>query len=340
MRTGKISEAVLKRSVLKNIKNKGKNLLVGPAPGADVAALEASGELVTLTTQPVVLKACGRQLLGMKGAVHKAINNLAVSNSAPVGVALSILLPEQTEESSLQQLMKEAESVCTQLEIQIIGGHTEVTPAVCSPIVTVTGIGMAEPKSLCTTKGAAPGEALVVTKWIALEGTALMAALEEEALLAHYPRELVQTAKGFDAYLSVLQEAKLAIQEGATAMHDLSQGGIFGALWELAQASSVGLDVDFKKIPVRQETIEVCNQLDINPYELLSGGSLLLTVKDGNHMVERLSKVGIPAAVIGETTAGNDRIIRNRDEIRYLEPPKSDQIYKNVYNKEKEYGQS
>ena len=104
-------------------------------------------------------------------------------------------------------------------------------------------------------------------------------------------------------------------------------GGIFAGLWELGTVGKVGLDINLKAIPIRQHTVEVCEFCNINPYMLLSGGCILLAVSEGENLVAVLSEKGIPAAVIGHTTSGNDRIIRYDDEIRYLEPPKTDEIY-------------
>ncbi len=328
MKIGKISQTVLKRSVLKYLKSKREEVLVGPGIGEDSCALDVADDLLVMSTEPFVLTVKDGKLEGAKGAVYRVVNNLAVSNATPLGIMLSILLPLEAEEGQLQQLIKEADEVCKQLNIQIIGGHTEVTPAVNCPVVTITGVGTSGKETYLITKGVAPGEDLIVTKWIALEGTSVVTKEREEELCSRYPKQMVDTAKAFDAYISVLPEAQIAAKMGASAMHDITNGGIFAALWELAEASGVGLEVDLKKIPVKQETIEVCNQLDLNPYELSSGGSLLIATKAGVALVEALQQVGIPATIVGTTKEGNGRIIRNGEEARYLEPPKSDQIYK------------
>ena len=118
------------------------------------------------------------------------------------------------------------------------------------------------------------------------------------------------------------------MKSGVSAMHDVTEGGIFGALWEMAEASGVGLEIDLKKIPVRQETIEVCEFFGVNPYLLISSGSMLMAAEDGNHLVRELEKAGIKATIIGKATTGNDRVLLNEDERRFLEPPKTDELYK------------
>ena len=110
-------------------------------------------------------------------------------------------------------------------------------------------------------------------------------------------------------------------------MHDVTEGGIFGALWEMAEASGIGMEIDLKKIPVRQETIEICEYFDINPYELISSGCMLMAASDGNTIVRELEKAGIHAAVVGKAMEGNDRVLYAAGERRFLEPPKADDLY-------------
>lgn len=198
------------------------------------------------------------------------------------------------------------------------------------PLINVCGVGKAKAGKLVSTAGAAPGDDILATKWIALEGTSIIAKEKEDELLRRYPLDLVRAAQRFDEYLSVLPEATVAVRSGVSAMHDVTEGGIFGALWEMAESSGVGLEIDLKKIPVKQETIEVCEMYGINPYELISSGCMLMASPDGNTLIRELGKAGIHAAVIGKATAGNDRVLFNEDEKRYLEPPKVDELYKVV----------
>ena len=141
------------------------------------------------------------------------------------------------------------------------------------------------------TGGAKPGDDVVITKWIGIEGTTILANEHEEELLKRFPSRMIYEAKNFDQYLSVIPEAALAVKSGVTAMHDVTEGGIMGALWELAESSGVGLEIDLKKIPVKQETIEICNYFDINPYHLISSGSMLMTTKDSTKLCQVLKKV-------------------------------------------------
>ena len=147
-------------------------------------------------------------------------------------------------------------------------------------------------------------------------------------LKSRYSRPFLDRAAKYIDYLSIRSEAAVAAKSGAAAMHDLSEGGIFGALWELGQCSGVGLEIDLKKIPIRQETVEICEFFDLNPYKLLSGGSLLLVAEDGNAVVQAIEKSGGKAVIIGRTTAGNDRVILNGEERRFLETTQTDELWK------------
>ena len=152
--------------------------------------------------------------------------------------------------------------------------------------------------------------------------------IPEEELKTHFAVPFIEKAKALDAYISVQSEAAVAVTSGVSAMHDVTEGGIFGALWEMAEASGVGLEIDLKKIPIRQETVEVCEFFGVNPYLLISSGCMLMAAQDGNHLVRELEKAGIKATIIGKATAGNDRVLLNEDERRFLEPPKTDELYK------------
>ena len=196
------------------------------------------------------------------------------------------------------------------------------------PLISLTGVGKMKKEELLVTSGVEPGEDLVVTKWIGLEGTSIAAKEREAVLLERFAPAFVETAKQFDQYLSVLPEAKIAKAWGASAMHDITEGGVFGALWEMGSGSDVGLDIDLKSIPIRQETVEVCEALGLNPYILMSSGSMLISTRDGHGLVRELSKAGIHAAVVGKATQGNDRILRNGEDTRYLDKPQSDELYK------------
>lgn len=325
MDIGKIPENILKRSVFKQIRHRRPEVVLHPGVGEDCSGVElAPGEVMVLSVDPITAADKGTGIL----AVHVTANDLASSGAEPVGVLLSILLPPGKREKYLRDLMEEIEMACGGLNIEIMGGHTEVTAVVNQPLVTVTGVGRVKKESLIATGGLRPGDELVMTKWAGMEGTAIIAAERREKLLETLPEELLDEAAAMLKDISVVPEAAVAGRVGASAMHDVTEGGIFGALWEIGAAADVGITADLAKIPIRQETIEVCEVFGLNPYQMMSSGSLLIGCANGNLMAEELKKAGIAAAVIGRATDSNDRVIVKGEETRFLEPPGSDELYK------------
>lgn len=181
--------------------------------------------------------------------------------------------------------------------------------------------GGAGPGEVCAVSACA-NQDIVASKWIALEGTARLAGQHRERLRERFPLRMIDEAAAFDRYFSVVPEAATAMKSGVCGIRGLSQSGIFAGLWEMAQEAGVGLEVDLRKIPVRQETIEICEFFGENPYELASGGCLLMTAENGNSIVAALLREGIPAVVIGRTTQGKERLLYNQGRKRYLNKPK------------------
>ena len=323
MEIGKLKESVLKRSVIKQLHVKRPEVGNGPGIGEDCATLQVGpDEEIVMSTDPITGTASD---IG-KLAVTVSINDLASAGAEPIGILLTVLLTPRMREAKLKAIMEQVDNACKRYNVQVMGGHTEVTEAVNQPLISVTAVGKVKKGCMVSTGGAKPDMDIVITKWIGLEGTSIIAKDHEEELLTRLPQGLIDTAKGFDQYLSVLPESRVAVEHGVAAMHDITEGGIFGALWEMGEASGVGIDVDLKAIPVKQETIEVCEFFGINPYELISSGSMLIATNDGNGLVRKLADAGVAAAIIGKSNSSNDKRVIG-DEVRFLEPPKADALY-------------
>ena len=324
MKIGKLPESVLKRSVFKQLHTKRKEVCQGAGVGEDCAAIALKeDELFVVSTDPITGTV---QDIG-KMAMLITLNDLASAGAQPVGVLLTALFPEDITELQIREMMQQIDGECEKYNVQVVGGHTEVTKAVNQPLLTVTGIGKVKKNQMVSTAGAKPGDDIVITKWIAIEGTVILAKEKEQELLSRFPAGFVAAARELDQYLSVVADGAVAVKTGVHAMHDVTEGGIFGALWEMAEASGIGLEIDLKKIPIRQETVEVCEFFGINPYELISSGSMLIAAADGNQLVRDLEKNGIHGTVVGKAVKGNDRVLINGEEHRFLEPPKTDQLY-------------
>ena len=325
MKVGKISEVALKRAVLKQLKNERDEVLFGAGIGEDCSAVKlGKGEVCVISSNPVT----GAGKIQGALAVYSAVNNLAASGAEAVGVMMTILLPEDFKESRLIELSEQIEEVCQQLQIQVIGGHTEVTMAVKEPVFSVTAIGKVKEHELRRAKGAKADQDIVMSKWIGMEGSVSIVAAKEKELLERFPKAMIDQIKKMLPNCCVNAEAALAVKSGVSAMHDISSGGIYGALYELSEAAGVGLEIDLRAIPIRQETVEICEYLGLNPYYLKSGGSMLMVCDHGQELVRLLEKEGIYAAVIGRTTSENAKAVINEGEISYLERPKADELLK------------
>lgn len=315
-------------------------MLNGAGIGEDCAIFAPSGSCASAVSEAEVA-----QGTDMSRLLVKCANNLATAGARPVAALLALVLPQEAEEPLLKALMAAAEDTCSRLGMQLAGGHTTVSRHVDCPIACVTAWGILEEGGgLLTTRGARPGQDIVLTKWIALEGTALLSRLNRQRLSERYPARMLQEAEDFERCLSVMTEAAVAAQSGIQVMHDASEGGILAALWELAESSGVGLTIDLRKIPIRQETVEICEFCEVNPYMLASSGCLVLAADHGEGLVKRLSGEGIPATVIGQITDSRDRLICNAQERRYLDKPAQDEIHRFMgqvrnsnYRKEKDY---
>ena len=330
MRMGKISDSVLKRSVLRQIRTKREEVLSGAGIGEDCAIFATSGACACAVSQGPV-----PEEEDMDRVLIRCANNLAVSGARPLAVLLTLLLPVETEETLLKRLMAAAEATCSRLNMQIAGGHTTVSNDVNIPIACVTGWGIPTPEAaLLTTHGANPGQDIVLTKWIALEGTSMLARLNRERLAERYPMRLVEEAESFKKFLSVIPEAAVAAQSGIRVMHDASEGGILAALWELSESSGVGLIIDLRRIPIRQETVEICEFCEVNPYTLASSGCLIMVADHGESLVRLLEEQGTPATVIGQITDSRNRLVCNAEEKRYLDRPAQDDIYRYIARQE------
>ncbi len=339
MKIGKVSEPVLKRSVLKYLKPNNEYEWKGAAVGADCALFSdktstcrsnTEGETERVAScQAKVLATATASVSGEKSprvaahAIMRATNNLAAGGAECFAVQLHIMLPERYREIALKRIMEAAAKTAQELRVTISGGHTESLPDIQTPVVSVTALGFVrkEIASKIFNKAKA-GWDIVMTKWIGISDTARLAQEREEELLTRYPLFYVKSAQNLEQFYSVIPEAATAVKSGVTAMHDVAGGGIFGALWELGERFDVGLQVELKKIPIKQETVEVCEFFGYNPYEIRSDGALLMITDDSHALLELLAEQGISAAVIGVTTDGNDKVILNDDEKRFLEPPR------------------
>lgn len=328
MNPGKITEAQCKRSVLQLLPQPGSGVIQGAGIGCDYSAIRTTygGQLVS---------AMAVFTLNTKNperyAFWKALNKLETSGIRTRAVMVNVLLPARGNESRIKDIIQNLTELCKKYEVEYIGGHTELIEALRMPAITVIAFGEGEKTDFSLDK-VKPEQGIVMLGHAGTE-TALMLVNDKwEALHTRYAESYINSIKRMEEEMSLRRAFRLLEHEPVSYIHAISAGGVFAALWELGESSGCGIEADIKTIPICQETIEVCEFFDINPYMTLSGGSALVVTTEPERMVTDLRQMGISARMIGQITAFNDRIIMNGDELRYLEPPRGDDIYKIYMN--------
>ncbi len=317
MHSGKVPERILKRAVRKKITYRSGFLAGPPAPGRDSSVYCPPGGVpMAFCTNPVT---GDPDTLGCR-AFFRMANDICCAGADPSGMLLDILLPKGSEEQVLRQIMHQIGSLAEEYKVDILGGHTEVMAEVTEPVITVTGIGLCR-ENVRTEMKPGKGMDLVMTKWAGASGTNGLIIKGKEELQKRFGKDFLDRAESYGRDINCLPGAAIAWEDGVAALHNVSAGGIFGALWELGEQCGTGLEVDLKKIPIRQETVEICEYYDENPYMIASEGVLLIVASSGSRLVRQFEEAGIVAAVIGQIREDQDRIVRNGEEIRFLVPP-------------------
>ncbi len=301
---------------------KREDVVLRPKTGEDCSVIDPQGEMCVLSTDPITGAAKDIGYL----AVQINCNDIFSAGAEPVGILLTVLLPQGSSEADLTEIMEGALKAAEELGIEILGGHTEVTDAVLKPVVSAAVIGKSRARKVIKTGGAKVGQDVIMTKWAGLEGTAIIAKEYEEILVKRLPLEMVQRAQSMKQFLSVGREALIAAKHGATAMHDATEGGILGAVWEVAECSQTGVELWMDKIPIKEETKLICKEAQIDPLGLISSGTMIITLDNGNELLDELMENGIEAAVIGKITQ-KERILVTNDGRELLAEPKSDALY-------------
>jgi len=321
---GKLPPDVLRSLILGRIQNKNPDVLVHASLGEDSAVIDFGDYVCALSVDPITGADEGAGWL----AVHVSCNDVAANGAAPVGVLLSVLCPEVGYMERLKAIMTEAERAAGELGIEILGGHTEVMPDLSKPIITVTAVGKAPRDRLVTSGGARPGDQLLLTKGAGIEGTAILAHDYADILAGRVPPDILERARGFASMISVVREGILAAEAGATAMHDVTEGGVLGAVYEMAEASGAGVEVWAGSIPVLEETRVICEALEADPLCLISSGAMLIAAREGESLKERLGAQSIKSEVIGRFTPSPRRVLVTAGGPRTITAPQGDELWR------------
>ncbi len=285
---------------------KDARVLIGPRVGEDAAVIDLGDRCLVATADPITFATDDAAWY----ALQVNANDIAVRGARPRWFLATLLLPEATTtEASVTTMFERLTEACEELGVTLVGGHTEVTHGLDRPIVAGTMLGEVEKDRLVTTGGAQIGDAIVMTKGIPLEGAAIIAREREAALLERGVRPaVIRKAKHFvrSPGLSVVPEAEIACELARVhAMHDPTEGGLAGALWELAEAADVGLRIDADRIVTLPEGVEVCRAFGLDPLGTLASGCLLMTLApaDAGIVIHALARESIDCHHIGQVVA-------------------------------------
>ncbi len=329
MDIGKLPNELLEKLIIGALEKRRAETIVKPAVGEDCCVLDLGDNLCVVSTDPITAANENAGLL----SVTISLNDLASSGAQPVGILTTALLPPGISENEIAEIFKSINQKCKELGIDVLGGHTEITDAVNKTILVTTAIGKVEKGKLVTSGGASAGDDILMTKAAGLEGTAIIASDKRESIKDVLTTEEIGNAKGFINEISVLKDGLIAAENGATAMHDVTEGGILGAVWEICRASGRGAQIDTELIPVRDETDKICRHLNLNPYKLISSGSMLITCppESSARLCAKMHENDVACTRIGSVTKGLDIYDSANDKRTAVEPPGPDEIYK-VFN--------
>lgn len=296
---GKVSPYELIELLFQDLELKDEKVLVEPGVGIDASVIDFGEEVLVLSSDPITgaLKDPGWL------SVHVNANDVAVMGASPEWFLITLFMPEGSTRSDVKNVMRSARTACKDLNISVVGGHTEVTPGLERVLISGTMAGIAPSDKWVSSSMAEPGDKIIFTKTPALEGTFILATDWERELEKELGSELVERAKKFRNKLSVVEDALTAVESGKVhAMHDPTEGGLLGGLYELAHASNVGFSIDSDKIFIAEETRAICNHFEINPLKTISSGSLLICSdsEDSEKITQSLEEKGIKASIIGE----------------------------------------
>ncbi len=325
MKIGKITADKLEQLILNQINYHHKDVLVHAGIGEDSAVVDFGDQVLVVSTDPITGAVENAGFL----AVHITCNDLAATGANPVGLQVALLLPESISDKEISELMEEIHKTAASLEVEILGGHTEIVSSVKQPQIVMTGIGKAPRDNYIPTGGAKPGDKLIVTKGVGIEGVYILAVDFEKKLIDRGVKtKTISRAKKYRQRISVLAEGLIAARNGASALHDITEGGLYGSLMELSRAADTGFKLDLSRVPVDEVTSEICGILGIDPLGLISSGSMLIAAKKGEEMVERLKEDNIKACVIGSVEKKAKKIIMENGIIKDFTWSGEDELWK------------
>jgi hydrogenase expression/formation protein HypE len=336
--TGKFPYELIEKLIYPKLGAKRKEVLVSPGAGRDNTVIQLrGGQVLVATADPLsVIPA-----LGIRNSayisVHLLASDLATCGFSPQFFMVNLNLPPQMSDKDFEQYWETIDCECRKLGVAIVGGHTGRYPG--SGYTVVGGgfmMAVAPQDQYVASTMAKPGDLLIMTKGVAIATTAILSNVFPRTVEKNFGADFLKRAQGYLGKFSVVEDALVSASvglrdEGVTAMHDVTEGGLLGALYEFAEASDCGLEVDLEKAIVTEEAKQICELFNVSPYEALSEGTLLLTVKPEKSLAvqQALDLKGIKNAAIGKISDLNEgRWIKTGEKRLPLRKPEADPYWK------------
>jgi hydrogenase maturation factor len=279
------------------------DVLIGPGIGRDAAAIAVGDRVMIVKSDPITFAESGAE----EHLVDVNANDIACMGGIPRWMLVTALLPVGVTPADILRDFASLRDACQRRSVELIGGHTEIVPGIVRPILVGMMIGEVAPARLIEPGKARPGDALLLSKGVAIEGTALLARDHAETLRESVPESVIERAAHFldEPGISVLRDARLASEAGeVVALHDPTEGGLATAIREIGMASGVGAVIDAEAIPILPETEAIAGALGLDPLGMLASGALLMAARPetASAILAAGSRAGLPITAIGHLT--------------------------------------
>ncbi len=326
---GKVPPRILERIVFSNLGATSRRVIAGPGIGVDNSMISLDGVKIIVSSDPVT---GAKENLGRIG-VDVSTNDVALTGVRPEFLLVVLILPPAASHKEIRRIMRQASDEAKRLGVAIVGGHTEYSSIVEKPVFVGTAIGWTRRRRIITSSGAKSGENIVMVGEAGVEGTSILASdLWGRLVEKGVQPSVLKRARRLVENLSIVEPA-LVSAKYVSAMHDPTEGGVLGGIFEICEASGKGCVVNMESIPVRMETMIICEKLGLDPLRLVSSGTLLATVSESKTpgLLRRLREKGFKARVIGRMTGNkSERIgLLGRREIRIRKLPQ-DELWKAI----------
>lgn len=324
MEIGKVAGNKLKKVILDKIDHFRSDVFVPAGLGEDSAVIDFGDYMLVVSSDPIT----GAEKNAGFLAVNVACNDIAAAGAEPFGIQVVLLLPPELEEDKSEKIMEDIVAAAKEIEVEVLGGHTEITDLVNKPIIVVTSLGRAKKSELTSSSSAEAGDILYISKGMGIEGVYILASDYEDYLLEKGVNPAsIRSVKKYINKLSVLPESRIARKNGVKALHDVTEGGVYGAVAEMAAASGLGYLIEKDNFVISKEVADICNNLNMDPAGLISSGTMLMAAPEEIDLNKIFKNSGIEIFRIGKLLKNGEYILEN-DEKKAFEVPEEDELWK------------